>query len=106
MSDKNKVIKCLLNEVVNCGGITHKNPLFMQIYADIINKPMKIAASDETVALGAALMGAHVAYTVVGKDISYNQLQDRSCKMLNKVYLRRVYFGFGKNVIAHLMLHQ
>ena len=77
----------VINEVVNCGGITHKNALFMQIYADIINKPMKIAASDETVALGAALMGAHAAYTVAGRDISYNQLQDRSCKMLEKVYL-------------------
>jgi L-ribulokinase len=77
----------VINEVVNCGGITHKNALFMQIYADIINKPMKIAASDETVALGAALMGAHAAYTVADRDISYNQLQDRSCKMLEKVYL-------------------
>ncbi|OQX97788.1 MAG: ribulokinase [Bacteroidetes bacterium 4572_117] len=44
----------MINEVVNCGGITHKNDLFMQIYADVINKPMKVAASDETVALGAA----------------------------------------------------
>ncbi len=77
----------VINEVVNCGGITHKNPLFMQIYADIINKPMKIAASDETVALGAALMGAHAAYKEKGKNISYNELQDKSCKMLEKVYL-------------------
>ena len=77
----------VINEVVNCGGITHKNPLFMQIYADIINKPMKIAASDETVALGAALMGAHAAYKEKGKNISYNELQDRSCKMMEKVYL-------------------
>jgi len=77
----------VINEVVNCGGITHKNPLFMQIYADIINKPMKIAAIDETVALGAALMGAHAAYKEKGEKISYNELQDRSCKMLNRIYL-------------------
>jgi len=77
----------VINEVVNCGGITHKNPLFMQIYADIINKPMKIAATDETVALGAALMGAHAAFTSEGKDITYNELQDKSCVMLEKVYL-------------------
>ena len=77
----------VINEVVNCGGITHKNPLFMQIYADIINKPMKIAATGETVALGAALIGAHAAFTAEGIDVSYNELQDRSCTMLEKVYL-------------------
>jgi L-ribulokinase len=76
----------VINEIVNCGGITHKNPLFMQIYADIINKPMKIAAIDETVALGAALMGAHAAYMVEGEKVSYNSLQERSCKVLDKVY--------------------
>ncbi len=76
----------VINEVVNCGGISQKNPLFMQIYADVINKPMKIAAIDETVALGAALMGAHVAYKGEGKDVSYNDLQDKSCEILEKVY--------------------
>ena len=76
----------VINEVVNCGGITHKNKLFMQIYADIINKPMKIAAIDETVALGAALMGAHVAYKAEGKNISYNELQDKSCEVMDKVF--------------------
>jgi len=76
----------VINEVVNCGGITHKNDLFMQIYADVINKPMKVAASDETVALGAALMGAYAAYKTNGKEISYNELQDKSCSILEKVY--------------------
>ncbi|MEN8119297.1 MAG: ribulokinase [Bacteroidota bacterium] len=76
----------VINEVVNCGGITHKNELFMQIYADVINKPMKIASIDETVALGSALMGAHIAYKAEGKNVSYNELQDKSCKVLNKVY--------------------
>ena len=76
----------VINEVVNCGGITHKNPLFMQIYADVINKPMKIAAIDETVALGAALMGAHSAYAEKGEKISYDALSDKSCKVLDIVY--------------------
>lgn len=76
----------VINEVVNCGGISQKNLLFMQIYADVINKPMKIAAIDETVALGSALMGAHVAYKSKGKDVSYNELQNKSCEILDKVY--------------------
>ena len=58
----------------------------MQIYADVINKPMKIAASHETVALGAAIIGAHAAFKAEGKAITFNELQDSSCKTLEKVY--------------------
>jgi L-ribulokinase len=76
----------VINEVVNCGGITHKNKLFMQIYADVINKPMKIAASNETVALGAALIGGHAALKEENSPISYHELQHRSCKILDKIY--------------------
>ena len=28
-----------VKEVVNCGGIAEKNPLVMQIYADVCNRP-------------------------------------------------------------------
>ena len=76
----------VIDDVVNCGGITHKNPLFMQIYADVINKPMIIAAIDETVALGSALMGAYAAYSKEGTSVTYNELQDKSCEALEKVY--------------------
>lgn len=76
----------LIDEVVNCGGITHKNDLFMQIYADVINKPMKVAAIDETVALGAGLMGAFAAFKEQGKQVTYNDLQNKSCSVTEKVY--------------------
>lgn len=47
-----------VREVVNCGGIAEKNPLVMQIYADITGRPMKISRSAQTCALGAAIFGA------------------------------------------------
>jgi L-ribulokinase len=47
-----------IDEVINCGGIAVKSPFLMQIYADILNMPMKVAASDQTCALGAAFFGA------------------------------------------------
>ncbi len=47
-----------VKEVVNCGGIAEKNPLVMQIYADVCDRPMKISRSAQTCALGAAIFGA------------------------------------------------
>ena len=32
-----------VEQVVNCGGIAEKNPLVMQIYADVTGRPMKIS---------------------------------------------------------------
>jgi L-ribulokinase len=50
-----------VEQVVNCGGIAEKNPVVMQIYADVTGRPMKISRSAQTCALGAAIAGAVVA---------------------------------------------
>ncbi|HWD20476.1 MAG TPA: ribulokinase, partial [Verrucomicrobiae bacterium] len=50
-----------VEEVINCGGIADKNPLVMQIYADVTGRPMKVSRSGQTCALGAAIAGAVVA---------------------------------------------
>jgi len=50
-----------VREIVNCGGIAEKNPLVMQIYADVTGRPMKVSRSAQTCALGAAIAGAVVA---------------------------------------------
>jgi L-ribulokinase len=49
-----------IERVINCGGISVKNPMVMQIYADIWNRPMEISRSTQTCALGAAMAGAVV----------------------------------------------
>jgi L-ribulokinase len=50
-----------VEEVINCGGIAEKNPVVMQIYADVTGRPMKVSRSAQTCALGAAIAGAVVA---------------------------------------------
>ncbi len=48
----------VINKVINCGGISQKNPLFMQIYADVIGKPMLVTEQLQTCALGSAMVAA------------------------------------------------
>ena len=47
-----------IHEVITTGGLAVKNATLMQIYADILGRPLKVALSDQTCALGAALFGA------------------------------------------------
>jgi len=55
-----------VRRVVNCGGIAERNPLVMQIYADVTGRPMNISRSSQTCALGAAVAGAVVAGKAAG----------------------------------------
>jgi L-ribulokinase len=50
-----------VDEVINCGGIAEKNPTLMQIYADVLNREMKVSRSSQTCALGSAIAAAVVA---------------------------------------------
>ena len=50
-----------VSEVVVCGGIAEKSPLTMQVYADVLDRPIKTAASSQTCGLGAALSAAVAA---------------------------------------------
>ncbi len=50
-----------VKQVINCGGIAARNPMVMQIYADVLNRPMAIAKGLQTCALGSAIAGAVVA---------------------------------------------
>lgn len=50
-----------VKRVINCGGIAARNPMVMQIYADVLNRPMAIAKGLQTCALGSAIAGAVVA---------------------------------------------
>ena len=47
-----------VRRVAACGGISRKNPLMMQIYADVLNRPVEIAPQTQTAALGAAVLAA------------------------------------------------
>ena len=50
-----------IDELHACGGLAQKNPLLLQIYADVTGLPIRVAASQQTCALGAAMHGALAA---------------------------------------------
>ena len=75
-----------VKEIVNCGGIAVKNPLVMQIYADVTSRPMKISRSAETCALGAAIAGAVVAGQKAGGYNNYPEAQRAMTGLKSRVF--------------------
>ncbi|MCX5690112.1 MAG: ribulokinase [Planctomycetota bacterium] len=71
-----------IREIVACGGIAQKNPLVMQIYANITGRPIKVSASMQTCALGAAIFGAVVG----GAHPSVASAQAAMCAAPETVY--------------------
>ena len=50
-----------INSVIGIGGVARKSPFIMQTLANVLNMPIKVAASDEAPALGAAIYAAVAA---------------------------------------------
>ena len=68
-----------ISEVINCGGIAEKNPLLLQIYADVLGREMKIARSAQTCALGSAIAASVVAGKSRGGHDSFEAAQAAMC---------------------------
>jgi L-ribulokinase len=75
-----------ISEVMNCGGIAEKNPLIMQIYADVIGREMKIARSAQTCALGSAIAAAVVAGKKAGGYDNFADAQAAMCSIKETSY--------------------
>lgn len=50
-----------IKEVIAIGGVAKKSPFVMQVLADVLDMEIKVARSEQTVALGAAMCAAVVA---------------------------------------------
>jgi L-ribulokinase len=100
-----------IQRVVCCGGIAEKNPLAMQIYADVTGRVIQVAGSGQTCALGAAIAasvlngksrGGHDTFPAAQqamtslKEISY-QPDPTRCAVYNEIYplYRTLHDAFG-----------
>jgi L-ribulokinase len=75
-----------VGQIVNCGGIAEKNPLVMQIYADVTGRPIKISRSAQTCALGAAIAGAVVAGRKAGGYDNFAEAQKAMTGLKPRVF--------------------
>jgi len=73
-----------VDRVVNCGGISAKNPMVMQIYADVMGRPLEISRSAQTCALGAAIAGAVVAGEAGGGHPSFEKAVEAMTGVLDE----------------------
>ncbi|MBN1624080.1 MAG: ribulokinase [Clostridia bacterium] len=104
-----------VNSLYAAGGIAEKNPMMMQIYADITGMEIKIAKSDQSPALGSAMFGAVAAGAEKGgynsifeaagimggvKDVSYKPDQKNKAiydRLYEEYSILHDYFGKGAN---------
>jgi L-ribulokinase len=110
---------CGVKRVINCGGIAARNPVAMQIYADVMNRPIGIANTLQTCALGSAIVasvaaGAHKDFgtavsTMAGnpnKVFNPNPTAVATYEKLYKLY-RQLHDAFGiaktKSDISNVM---
>lgn len=50
-----------VDEIVAAGGLPGRNPMLMQTYADVVGRRIRVVATDQASALGAAMLGALAA---------------------------------------------
>jgi L-ribulokinase len=72
---------------VASGGLPAKSPLLMQIYADVLGEEIRLAESDQSVALGAAILGRLAAEQGVTKDLDMsNAIHEMARQRQDLVY--------------------
>lgn len=104
-----------VEEFYASGGISQKDPMTMQIYADVLKMPVKIAGSMQGPALGSAIFGAVAAGEEKGgydsvfdaaramgsiKNVVYNPIKENSDiydKLFAEYQILHDYFGRGEN---------
>ncbi|MCR4439585.1 MAG: ribulokinase [bacterium] len=75
-----------VQELYACGGIADKSPMLMQIYADVTGREIRLAASAQATALGAAIIGAIAAGRAAGGFDDFAEATRRMAKQKETVY--------------------
>jgi len=105
-----------IKDIVICGGIALKNPFMMQIYADVLGKPIRVSRCTQAPALGSAIYAAAAAglgnvYQMTER-MGYTEYlhyapdpttQSRYEHLYSEYLLLHDYFGRGKNPVMEYL---
>jgi L-ribulokinase len=72
-----------ISELLASGGLAQKNPVLMQIYADVLQRPITVASSEQSSAFGAAMWGAVAS----GLHPNIHEAADHMVKPSKKIYV-------------------
>ena len=75
-----------IDSIVMSGGIPLKNPMLVQIYADILNREIRVCQTTQAGAVGAAILGVAAASSEVTGYHSLVEVTQKLGKKVNKVY--------------------
>lgn len=98
--DRIEVYGVKINDVVNCGGLAVRSPLMMQIYADVIGRPMKISKSEQTPALGASIFAAVAAGKKNGGYDTIKEAQKAMTSLSKTYYPNAEYHNIYKKLYS------
>lgn len=70
-----------IDRIYACGGLSKNSPLVMQLFSDILGRPIHVTDSDQTASLGSAIFAAVAAGEQTG---GYNNIFDAIEKMKSK----------------------
>ncbi|MEI8206359.1 MAG: ribulokinase [Kiritimatiellales bacterium] len=77
--------KVPVSELVVCGGLSRLDPV-MQIFADVLELPLKTAASGQAVALGSAIFGAVAAGSARGGFDTISEAVSRMTRPCTRIF--------------------
>lgn len=86
-----------IDSVIGLGGVAKKSTLVMQTLADVLNMPIKVAASDQAPALGAAMYAAVAAGIHTDTQAAINAMGSG---------FDRIYFPIAENVLTYEKLYK
>jgi L-ribulokinase len=78
-----------VDSIVACGGLPDRNPLLMQIFADVTDREIAVAASQQAPALGAAMWGAVAAGAEAGGHATIAGASSRMARLSGRRFVPR-----------------
>ena len=104
-----------IKELYASGGLAEKNELLLQIYADVTGRSIKVAASSQAAALGAAIAGSVAAGAENGGYDTFKEAASKMAHIKEKIYYpieenrkiyekiyteyKRLYDAFGRGTL-------